>query len=173
MRVKPPSAQVVLLKDIFLSGFFREDDERPGPTNGRHAGAADVHRELTGVDISKGAGREAIQPHVPRWIADCLPEPWSILFANSLSAVVVPLDWCYAITCPIHENGDPDDASNRHPVSLTFIIFDMIFFCFLIETRTLMGLSGNPIHTCQLVDDLRLQAENIFSPSMVPYDGYS
>ncbi len=40
------------------------------------------------------------------------------LFANSLTKVVVPTDFCLVNICPIHKRGDPGD----HTASLTSII---------------------------------------------------
>ncbi len=81
-----------------------------------------VHRELSPLDISKGAGPDDIHPQMVRWLADFLAEPLSKLFANSLTTAVVPADWRLAIICPIHKKGDPEDVSNYRPVSLTSII---------------------------------------------------
>ncbi len=117
-----------------------------------------VHRDLSSLDISKGAGRNVIQPHVERW-----------LFAWTLVNIILQLPYSSGGSSslvlghymPYTKSGDPEDVSNCHPVSLTSTISHRILFSSLIETRTFMKLSGNPIPTCQLVDDLRVQAENI------------
>ncbi len=62
-----------------------------------------VRRELSSLDVTKGAGPHDILPQMVRWLADFLAEPLSKLFANALSTAVVPTDWRLAIICPIHK----------------------------------------------------------------------
>ncbi len=81
-----------------------------------------VHKELSSLDISKGAGPDDIHKQMVRWLADFLADPLSKLFANSLTTAVVPTDWRLAIICPIHKKGDPEVVSNYRPVSRTSII---------------------------------------------------
>ncbi len=61
------------------------------------------HRELSSLDISKGADPDDIHLQMVHWIADFLAEPLSTLFANSLTTAVVPNDWHMAIICPKHK----------------------------------------------------------------------
>ncbi len=49
-----------------------------------------VRRELSRLDISRGAGSDDIHSWMVRWSADFLAEPMSMLLANSLKTVVVP-----------------------------------------------------------------------------------
>ncbi len=57
-----------------------------------------VHRELPCVVISKGAGPDAINPHMVHWLADLWAEPLSKLFANCLTTATVLTDWLLANT---------------------------------------------------------------------------
>ncbi len=105
-----PSAQAEFLKH-FYSSSFREDDERPVPTLSFPTVVMPVpqfltpvvHRELSSLDISKGAGPDDIHPQMVRRLADFLAEPLSRLFVNSLTTVMVATDKCLAIICPIHK----------------------------------------------------------------------
>ncbi len=107
-----PSAQAELLKNFF-SSIFCEDDPRPTPPLPvptvvmpvPQLSISVVHRELSSLDISKGAGPDDINPQMVRWLAEFLAEPLSKLFANSLTTAVVPTDWRLAIKCPIHKKG--------------------------------------------------------------------
>ncbi len=106
-----------------------------------------VRRELSSLDVSKGAGPHDIHPQMVRWLADFLAEPLSKLFANSLTTAVVPIDWRLAILCPMHKKGDPGGVSNYCPVGLSSIIckiFERILnkvpLSFLIGTRVLAVL---------------------------------
>ncbi len=72
-----PSVQAELLKN-FYSSYFREEDARPTPALPvptvvmpvSQFSIPVVHRELSSLDISKGAGPNDIHPQVVRWIAD-------------------------------------------------------------------------------------------------------
>ncbi len=146
-----PSAQAELLKN-FYSSNFREDDARPTLTLPFSTVVLPVpqfsipvvHRALSSLNISKGAGHDDIHPQMVRWLADFLAESLSKLFANSLTTAVVPTDWRLAITCPIHKTGGPEDVSNYHPVSFNSIIckifernLKMALLTFLSDTRSI------------------------------------
>ncbi len=103
-----------------------------------------VHRDLSSLDTSKGAGPDVIHPQKVRRLADILAEPLSKLFADSLTTAVVPTDWRLAIICQVHKKGDPEDVSNYRPVSLTSIICKIVerilkraLLSFLSDTRTI------------------------------------
>ncbi len=72
-----PSAQAELLKN-FYSFIFREDYARPTPTLPvptvvmpvPQFSIPVVHRELSSLDMSKGAGPDDIHPQMVRWLAD-------------------------------------------------------------------------------------------------------
>ncbi len=77
-------------------------------------------------------------------LADFLAEPITALYNKSLQSGEVPQDWRKAIICPIFKKGDPEDAANYHPVSLTSVLCKMFeillekaLFLFLTETRSL------------------------------------
>ncbi len=107
-----PRLQADSLKN-FYSSIFREDDARPTPTlpvptvvmPEPQFSIPIVHRQLSSLDISKGAGPDDIHAQMVRWLADFLAEPLSKLFTNSLTTAVVPTDWRLAIICPIHKKG--------------------------------------------------------------------
>ncbi len=80
-----------------------------------------VHRELSSLDISKGTGPDDIYPQMAHWLADCLAEPLSKLFANCLAMLVVPSYWGLVIIYPVHKKGDPEGVSNYHSLNLTSI----------------------------------------------------
>ncbi len=117
-----PSAQAELLKSIY-SSIFREDYARPTPNLPvltvvmpvPQFSIPVVHRELSSLDISKGAGPDDIHPQMVRWLANFLAEPLSKLFANSLTTAVVPTDWRLAIICPIHKKGIQRTFPNTVP----------------------------------------------------------
>ncbi len=55
-------------------------------------------------------------------LADFLAEPITVLYNKFLQSGEVPQDWRKAIICPIFKNGDPEDAANYRPVSLTSVL---------------------------------------------------
>ncbi len=99
-----PSAQAELLKN-FYSSIFREDYARSTPTLPVPTAVMPmpqflvpvVHRELSSLNISKGAGPDDTHPQMVLWLADFLAEPLSKLFANSLTTAVIPTGWRLAI----------------------------------------------------------------------------
>ncbi len=54
--------------------------------------------------------------------ADILAERITALYNKYLQSGEVPQDWLKAITCPVFKKGDPDDAANCCPVSLTSVL---------------------------------------------------
>ncbi len=79
-----------------------------------------------------------------QFLDDFLAEPITALYNKSLESGEVPQDWRKAIICPIFKKGDPEDASNYRPVSLTSVlckIFEQLLkkalLLFLTETRSL------------------------------------
>ncbi len=87
-----------------------------------------VHRELSSLDITTGAGPDDIHPQMVRWLADFFSEPLSKLFANSQTTAVVPIDWRLAIKCPINKKAI-QRTLKPPPLSVTSIIckiFEMI-----------------------------------------------
>ncbi len=81
-----------------------------------------MRRELSILDISKGAGPDNIHSQVVRWSADFLAEPLDKLLANPLKTAAVPSHCSLAIICPILKKSDPEGVFNYHPVSLTCIV---------------------------------------------------
>ncbi len=89
-----PSAQAEFLKDLY-SSIFREDNARPTPTLTvptavmplPQISTLSVHKELSSLNISNGAGPDEIHPQIFAWLADFLAEPLFKLltiFADSL-----------------------------------------------------------------------------------------
>ncbi len=96
-----PPAQAELLKN-FYSSIFREYDTRLTPPLPVPTVVMPVPL-LSSPDMSKGAGPDEIHPQVVRWLADFLAEPFSKLFANSLTTAVVSIDQRIAILYPIYK----------------------------------------------------------------------
>ncbi len=55
-----------------------------------------VHREPSCLDISKGAGADAIHSEVVRWFAEIVAVPLSTLIDESQTMAVAPTDWRFA-----------------------------------------------------------------------------
>ncbi len=82
-----------LVAVVKRSSIFREDYARTTPTLPvatvvmpvPQFSIPVVHRELSSLDISKGAGPYDIHPQMVPWLAGFLAEALSKLFANSLT----------------------------------------------------------------------------------------
>ncbi len=105
--------------------------------------SAAVHKELSTLDTAKGSGPDDLHPFMLHFLADFLAEPITALYNKSLQSGEVPHDWRKAIICPIFKKGDPEDAADYRPVSLTSIlckIFEKLLkkalLLFLTETRS-------------------------------------
>ncbi len=106
--------------------------------------SAAVHKELSTLDTAKGSGPDDLHPFMLQILADFLAEPIVALYNKSLQSGVVPQDWRKSIICPIFKMGDPEDAPNYRPASLTSVsckIYEKLLkkalLLFLTETRLL------------------------------------
>ncbi len=103
-----------------------------------------------------------------RILVDFLAEPITALYNKSLQSVEVPHDWCKAIICPIFKKGDPEDAANYRPVSLTSVlckIFEKLLkkasLLFLTETRSLSPIQHGFLPRRSCLSNLILQEERV------------
>ena len=80
-----------------------------------------VHKLMTNLDPSKATGPDNIPPFLLKEYADQWAPVFQILFQASLNQGIVPADWKKAYITPIFKKGDPLQANNYRPVSLTSI----------------------------------------------------
>ena len=123
-----PSTKANILNDQFSSVWST-------PTNVDHKfrdhGAPDiddlnisikgVHKLLSNLKPFKATGPDGIPPFILKELAYELAPPFALLFEASLLQGILPSDWTSAFITPIFKKGDPLQASNYRPVSLTSV----------------------------------------------------
>ena len=80
---------------------------------------AEVHRELTTLDVNKAAGPDGIPTILLKMCADQLAVPLCHLFRKTLVSGKLPQDWKHAKITPIFKKGSRKKPGNYRPVSLT------------------------------------------------------
>ena len=123
-----PSTKANILNDQFSSVWST-------PTNVDHKfrdhGAPDidelnisikgVHKLLSNLKPFKATGPDGIPPFILKELAYELAPPFAILFEASLLQGILPSDWTSAFITPIFKKGDPLQASDYRPGSLTSV----------------------------------------------------
>ncbi len=136
----------------YYASVYRTDEGRDHPSlmepstimNAPRLTSAAVHKKLSTLDAAKCSGPDDVHLFMLQILPDFLAEPITTLYSKSLQSGEVPQDWRKAINCPIVKKGDPEDAANYRPVSLTSVlckIFELLLkkalLLFLTETRSL------------------------------------
>ena len=76
---------------------------------------------MKNLDPFKASGPDKVPPYILKELADQMAPIYQILFQASIDQGIVPKDWKKAHITPIFKKGDPLQASNYRPVSLTSI----------------------------------------------------
>ena len=90
-----------------------------------------VHKHLSSLDVSKGAGCDGVPPIFLSSCAQSLAYPISLLFQLSLKQSVFPMLWKRANVIPIHKKGPRSGIVNYRPISILNTIakvFEKIVF---------------------------------------------
>ena len=136
------------------------------------------------LDPFKATGPDSIPPYILKELADQFAPVYQILFQASLNQGTIPNDWKKAHITPIFKKGDPLQASNYRPVSLTSIpckllehIIHSHFMKFNVKSNILCdnqhGFRKSRSCESQLitvVDDLTKNIDNGFQTDMVVLD---
>lgn len=77
-----------------------------------------VHKYLSTLDVTKGAGSDGIPPSFIVQCADILAYPLSILYNKSFKECMVPSIWKQAYIVPIHKKGLKTKIENYRPISI-------------------------------------------------------
>ena len=80
-----------------------------------------VHKLLSNLKPFKATGPDGLPPFILKELAYELAPPFTLLFEASLLQGTLPSDWTSANIAPIFKKGDPLQASNYRPVSLTSV----------------------------------------------------
>ena len=78
-----------------------------------------IQHLLSTVDVSKASGPDRVSPYILKHCAEELSPVLQIIFTQSLSTGVLPLDWLSANICPVYKKGSRSSPCNYQPISLT------------------------------------------------------
>ncbi len=127
----------------YYASVYSTDERRDHPSppepstimNAPRFTSAAVHKELSTFYTAKGSGPDDLHPFMLQILADLLAEYITALYNKSLQSGEIPQDWRKAIICPIFKKGDPEDAPNYRPVSLTSVLCKIFWLCFCFLQR--------------------------------------
>ena len=86
----------------------------------------DVFIKLQKLKEDKVCGPDGIHPKILKDCVETLAKPLFLVFTESWSSSIVPLDWKLANISPIYKKGSQSMASNYRPVSLTCLASKLI-----------------------------------------------
>ena len=107
-----------------------------------------VYKLLHNINPHKATGPDTIPGRLLKELAAHLAPVYTILFQASLNQGTLPSDWKTAHVTPIFKKGDPKEACNYRPVSLTSISCKLLEH--IIHSNVMKHLDLNKILTsCQ------------------------
>ena len=125
-KISPVSRQI--FSEQFSSVFSPPNDNNPTIRDPQSPAINDLEITTNGVqklmedlDPFKASGPDKVPPYILKELADQMAPVYQILFQASIDQGIVPNDWKKAHITPIFKKGDPLQASNYRPVSLTSI----------------------------------------------------
>ena len=89
----------------------------------------DIFIKLQQLKEDKACGPDGIHPKILKDCAETLAKPLFLIFTESLSSGVVPLDWKLANISPIYKKGSRSMAGDYRPVSLTCLASKLMESC--------------------------------------------
>ena len=101
--------------------------------------------KLQQLKEDKVCGPDGIHLNILNDCAETLAKPLFLIFKESLSSCVVPLDWKLANIYPIYKKGSRSIAGNYRPVSLTCLASKLMESC--VKDAILKHLLENNLNT--------------------------
>ena len=83
---------------------------------------AGVSKLLSGLNVSKAAGPDAIRPVVLKALYHEIAPVVALIFQTSFDSGIVPTDQKKAQVCPLFTISNKTDPANHRPISLTCIL---------------------------------------------------
>lgn len=125
----------------FYDNENTEQDESISKFSLKQVSVEEVYSKLRNVSTNTAAGEDGIPGRVLKLISPLIASPVCHLFNTSIKSNLFPSSWKKSIITPLFKSGDPQNASNYRPVSVTNILSRI--FEKIINTQLQEHLSRN------------------------------